>query len=93
MLLSLRSHINVSTMKQDSNVIKVPPRRKTVSHKGMFGIIEYHPAKKIWSSIIKFVHTVTHRNEHPTEAHAELEVKRLIDVAAQGKSKNVRTVE
>lgn len=80
-------------MKQESNVIKVPPRRKTITYKGMFGVIEYHPVKKIWSSVIKFVHTVTHRNEHSSEAHAELEVKRLIDVATQGKSKNVRTIE
>lgn len=76
-----------------NNVVKVPPRRKTITHKGLFGIIEFHPAKKCWSYVVKLVYTMTKRGEEHTEAAAALKVKEILEKAADGKSSNVRTIE
>jgi hypothetical protein len=82
-----------NTNHKGSNVVNVPPRRKTITHKGLFGIIEFHPIRKCWSYVVKLVHTTTLRGEAPSEAHATLETKKLLEQAAEGKNKNVRTVE
>ena len=75
------------------NVIKVPPRVKTITHKGMHGRIEFVPTLKRWLYKIKFLHTVELQGEASDEAHATLEVKKLIDKAQAGKNKNVRTTD
>ena len=74
-----------------SNVIKVTPRIKTITHKGMHGIVEYVPSKKRWQYKIKFVHTVVMSDTSPSEAEATLKIKELIEKALAGKNKNVRT--
>jgi len=74
------------------NVIHVPPRRRRVHHKGMFGWVEYHPSTKSWTYTIKFQVTYKHEGEMPSEAAAVLEVKRAIDSIPMT-SRTVRSIE
>ncbi len=76
-----------------NNVIKVPPRRRTVYWRGLHGVIEYRPALKAWQYILKLVYPVEYKGEKKTEAEAELEVKKAIEIALAGKNKNVRSVD
>lgn len=78
---------------EKSNVIKVPPRRRTIYWKGLHGVIEYRPALKVWQYVLKLVYPVEHKGETSTEATAELEVKKAIEIAVAGKNKNVRSVD
>ncbi len=78
---------------EKNNVIKVPPRRRIIYWKGLHGIIEYRPALKAWQYIVKLVYPVDHKGEMATEAQAELEVKKIIEIATTGKNKNVRSVD
>lgn len=75
------------------NVITVPPRRKQVRHKGLHGWLEFHPVTKVWSYVVKFLYPVTHRGQVSSEAEAALEIKKLLETAAQGSNKHVRTVD
>ena len=76
-----------------SNVIKVQPRVKTIRHKGLHGKIEFHPVRRVWSYVLKLLYPVTHAGEMPSEAEAALEVKKLIDLAASGNNKHVRSTD
>ena len=76
-----------------SNVITVPPRRKQVRHKGLHGWLEFHPISKLWSYTVKFLYPVTHKGKMHTEAEAELEIKKLLDLASKGNNKHVRTTD
>lgn len=74
-----------------SNVIKVPPRRYQVNHKGFHGWIEYKPSdnKWHWSSKVQF--TITNTGEEKTQAEAELELKKYLATASA--SKHARSVD
>lgn len=82
----------MSAEKKD-NVIKVPPRRRIIYWKGLHGVIEYRPALKCWQAVVKLIYPVDHKSEAKTEAEAELEVKKVIEIAIAGKNKNVRSVD
>lgn len=74
-------------------VTLVPPRVKTITHRGLFGKIEFHPGTKVWTYILKLIYPVTHRGKAHTEAEATLELKKLMDTAATGNNKHVRSIE
>jgi hypothetical protein len=76
-----------------NNVIHVPPRLKTVRHRGLHGKIEFHPRRGVWSYILKLLYPVTHGGEKSSEAEATLELKKLIDTAAGGNNKHVRSTD
>lgn len=76
-----------------TNVIRVPPRRYRVLHKGCHGWVEYHPGTKMWSYKLKWQTTFTHRELAPTEAEAVLELKASIDALISGGSTTARTVD
>lgn len=80
-----------SSENKGASVITAPPRIVTVTHKGMSGKAEYHPRTKLWSYIVRFLYPVTHRGQAGSEAEARLEIKKLIDIAASGNNKHVRT--
>lgn len=75
-----------------NNVIKVPPRRERVIHKGMHGWVEYHPGTKTWTYSFKYQVTFRHTGECTSKAEAALEVKRAIDIIA-GEGTSVRSVD
>lgn len=77
----------------DNNIIRVPPRRYKVLHKGMHGWVEYHPSTKTWSYSIKWQTTFTHMGEAAKEAEAVLELKTAIDVLSTGGLATVRSIE
>jgi len=83
----------LKVIQEHSNVLTVPPRVQTITYKGHFGKIEYHPLKKTWSYVLKLLYPVTHRGESATEAEAKLELKKLIDTASQGNNKHVRSTD
>lgn len=87
--------LKIAQEKQElgGNVITVPPRLKTVRHRGLHGKIEYHPRKKIWSYILKLLYPVTHVGQSNSEAEATLELKKLMDTAASGNNKHVRSAD
>lgn len=91
--MSDKLKIQQHKLDQGSNVITVPPRRKPVRYKGLHGWLEYIPSRKIWRSVLKLVYPVTHNEEHKTEAEAELHIKKLIDTAASGNNKHVRSTD
>ena len=66
------------------NVIPVPPRRRRVHHKGMWGWVEYHPRNAQWSYSVKYQVTHTFEGEARSEAEAALQVKMMIDLLAGG---------
>jgi hypothetical protein len=74
------------------NVIRVPPRRYRVVHKGMHGWVEYHPGTRTWSYSMKYAIKFTLGGRTPTEAAAVLELKIAIDELAKAGSA-VRSVE
>jgi len=76
-----------------SNVINVPPRRKVVRHRGLHAILEYIPTRKLWTYTLKLLYPVTHSGESNTEHEATLEVKTLMDKAATGNNKHVRSTD
>lgn len=76
-----------------SNVVKVPPRREIVSHKGLHGFVEYHPARKLWSWTLKLVYTIKHTGEARRKEEAALEAKTLMEKVAGGTTKNVRSID
>jgi hypothetical protein len=76
-----------------NKIASITGRVKTVTHKGLFGKIEYHPARRIWSYALKLVYPITHKGEAVTEASATLELKKLMDTAATGNNKHVRSIE
>lgn len=78
-------------MNSGSNVTRVPPRRHTVYYKGLHGHVEYKPSTKKWYWIFKTQLTIKNEGEQTTQAAAELELKKFMDVAA--KSKSVRSVD
>ena len=71
------------------NVVKVPPRRRIIRWKGLHGTIEYRPALKVWQAVLRLVYPIDYKNEHATEAAAELDIKKQIETALAGKNKNV----
>jgi hypothetical protein len=77
----------------DPKVKAFPVRVKTVTHRGLFGRVEYKPLLKIWQYTLKLIYPVTHRGTSMTEAEATLELKKLINTAADGNNKHVRSVE
>lgn len=78
-------------MSEKNNVTNMKPRRKIVHHMGLHGVVEYHPARKMWSYMLKLVYRIKHSGEHAREEEATLELKRLMGVAADGNAKNVRS--
>lgn len=76
---------------KSSNVVQVPPRRKRVWHKGLFGWLEYLPSIKAWRWIFKAQFTVTNSGQEKTEAQAEYELKKFMDAASI--SKNIQSVD
>jgi len=80
-------------MTQKNNIIHVPPRRKWVRWKGLHGLLEYRPALKVWQYTLKLIYPVTHKGECYTEAAAELELKKLIELALASKNKNITSVD
>lgn len=91
--MSDKLKIQQDKLNTGGNVISVPPRRKQVRHRGLHGWAEFHPVKKTWSYVVKLLYPVTHRGEASTEAEATLEIKKLIDTAASGNNKHVRSVD
>lgn len=75
-----------------ARVIKVPPRRIRVYHKGMFGWVEYHPGDKSWSYTVKYQTTNVYSGETVSEAAATLQVKMMIDLLIGG-ALPVRSIE
>jgi hypothetical protein len=80
-----------STRRMTSNVTRVPPRRYQVNYKGLHGWVEYAPSLKKWRWSFKAQMTIKHDGETETKDHAELEMKKFMDVAAV--SKNLRSVD
>jgi len=74
------------------NVIVVPPRRRRVHYKGMFGWVEYHPSTKSWTFTFKYQVTGTYGGMSPSEAEAVLELKRAIDIVSSGGT-TIRSVD
>ncbi len=74
-------------------VAQLPIKAKTVTYRGHFGRVVYIPTQKIWQYTLKLIYPVTHRGTSVTEAEATLELKKLIDTAADGNNKHVRSVE
>jgi hypothetical protein len=67
-----------------AKVINVPPRRKRVYHKGMYGWVEYHPSDRSWGYTVKYQTTNVFSGETISEAAAVLQVKLMIDLLAGG---------
>jgi hypothetical protein len=76
-----------------NKIASITGRVKTVTHKGLFGKVEFHPGRRVWSYVLKLVYPITHRGEAVTEASATLELKKLMDTAATGNNKHVRSIE
>lgn len=77
----------------NNNVIRVPPRRYKVMHKGMHGWVEYHPVTKTWTYQLKWTTLTTHTGSATTEADAVLELKTSIDTLISADASRMRTVD
>lgn len=66
------------------NVIRVPPRRYRVFHKGMHGWVEYHPGTKSWTYKLKYHFRFENKGTANTEAEAVLALKSTIDTLSGG---------
>ena len=78
-------------MADNGNVTKMQPRREVVHHKGLHGFVEWHPVRKMWSYTLKLVYRIKHVGEHERKEEAILEAKKMMDIAAQGTGRNVRS--
>lgn len=78
---------------KQSNVIPVPPRRKMITHKGLHGWIEWRPSVKRWGYTCKLKYIVPLGGEALSEAEAEFELKKLLDIALSKPVKNIGTVD
>lgn len=81
-------------MTPKNNVIRVPPRRYRVIHKGMHGWVEFHPSSKMWSYSFKFQTTNVAKGEMKTEAEAVLQIKTVIDLIKSGSADtSIRSID
>jgi hypothetical protein len=85
-ILSKCTHGNPMNPDNNSNVIRVPPRRYRVFHKGMHGWVEYHPGTRTWSYKFKYEVKFSLGGQAPTEADAVLQLKIAMDDLAKGGS-------
>jgi len=72
-----------------SNVIKVPPRRIRVHHKGMHGYVEFHPATKLWEFKLKLLQRIVINGTAASAEEGKLRLKQKIEVALSGGGKNL----
>lgn len=78
-------------MEQKSNVVSVPPRRVKITHKGLHGWVEYLPTAREWRWSLNTQITLKQNGTAKSKDEAALELKRFLEVAANGK--HVRTVD
>lgn len=71
------------------NVVKVPPRRIAVHHKGLHGYVEYHPSSKKWTFTLKLLQRIVIKDVADSQEEAKLRLKQKIEVALSGGGKNL----